>query len=230
MDQQDLPHAVHLQALTGLARLNHFTGIARDLYSPIRKVAADNPSNPIRILDVASGSADLPIAWARRAKKEGLQLEITTLDISGFAIEEQQRRAAAAGARIQAIQQDCTTGPLPTGFDVVTNSLFMHHLDDTEVVALMRGMQQAARRRVVICDLERSRLNLGLVTIGSQLVSRSKVVHHDARLSVRGAFNANEFRRLAERATGQFVSVKRLLPCRMLISLEPISDRSETSC
>lgn len=221
MDQVDLPRAVHLRALAGLARLNHFTGVARDLYSRIRDVAVNNPSQPIRILDIASGAADLPIAWARRARKDGLKLEITTLDISQVAIEEQLRRAAAVGVQIQAIQQDCIDQPLPAGFDVVTNSLFMHHLDDEDVVALMTNMQQAARRRVVICDLERSRLNLGLVAIGSQLVSRSIVVHHDAKLSVRGAFTLGEFKFLAERATGQNVDVRRLLPCRMLISLPP---------
>lgn len=221
MDQDDLPRAVHLRALSGLARLNHFTGVARDLYSRIREVAMDTPAKTIRILDVASGAADLPIAWARRARKDGLKLEITTLDISDVAIEEQLRRAAMASVQIQAIQQNCITEPLPVGFDVITNSLFMHHLDDEEVVTLMASMQQAARQRVVICDLERSRLNLGLVTIGSQLLSRSIVVHHDAKLSVRGAFNVSEFQDLAERATGHSVNVQRIFPCRMLISLLP---------
>jgi 2-polyprenyl-3-methyl-5-hydroxy-6-metoxy-1,4-benzoquinol methylase len=171
-------------------------------------------------LDVASGSGDLPIAWARRAKREGVRLEISTLDISEFAVEEQLRRAAEAGVRIAAIRKDCLSEPLPTGFDVVTNSLFMHHLEDDEVVALIRAMRQAARRRVVICDLERSRLNLGLVSIGSQLLSRSKVVHHDARLSVRGAYTTAELGNLAERATGECVRVERLFPCRMLVSLD----------
>ena len=223
MDRDDLPRADHLQALAGLARLNFFTGVAGDLYSSIRKVALLDRSKTIRLLDVASGSADLPIAWAVRARREGIKLDITTLDISEVAIEEQQRRASARGVRVRSIQQDCTTDPIPEGFDVITNSLFMHHLDEVNVVALIRRMYRSARSRVLICDLERSRLNLGLVRIGSRLVSRSNVVHHDARLSVRGAFNVAEFKRLAENATGQSVRVRRLLPCRMLIGLVPDS-------
>ena len=46
---------------------------------------------------------------------------------------------------------------LPQGAaDVVTNSLFLHHLTGTEAVAALSNMRRAAGHAVVVSDLRRS--------------------------------------------------------------------------
>ncbi|KAA5539334.1 methyltransferase domain-containing protein [Roseiconus nitratireducens] len=219
MDQPGLPEDEHRLALAGLARLNRFTGIASQLYRHLRREACRNPGRTLRILDVASGSADLPLAWAVRARRDGLKFEITTTDISDFAIAEQQRLAKQYDVQINSVQADCLNDPLPGGFDVVTNSLFMHHLDEHDVGRLTERMLDISRGKVMICDLERSRSNLALVSVGAHLLSRSVVVHHDARWSVRGAFTRDELKHLVRAASGQDAAVRRVIPCRMFVML-----------
>ncbi|MCO8123796.1 methyltransferase domain-containing protein [Stieleria sp. TO1_6] len=219
MDQPDLPDGIHRNALIGLARLNRMTGIAGSMYRQLVRCALHSGRNTLRVLDVASGSADLPIAWAKRAKLSGLRLEMSTLEISGFAIEQQLRHANRANVSLNPIQQDCLNGNLPGGFDVITNSLFLHHLDEADTTRLLQKLVAAAGQRVVVCDLERSRLNLGLVIAGAQLVSRSHVVHHDAIRSVQGAYTLQEFRYLATRAIDAPVAARRILPCRFMATL-----------
>ncbi|MGB7346332.1 MAG: methyltransferase domain-containing protein [Pirellulaceae bacterium] len=221
MDQPDLPKAEHQHALRGLARLNRVTGIAKSMFGFISQLATAHATRPLRVLDVASGSGDLPIDWARRAAKQNLPIEITTLDISDVAVAQQRLAAEQAGVKITAMQADCLNESLPKGHDVVTSSLFMHHLDPPEVVKLVAAMHVAANQAVLICDLQRSRLNLALVSIGAHLLTRSQVVHTDAALSVHGAYTIPEFGELVRQAigtqvTGTQVNLKRIVPCRFL--------------
>ena len=220
MDDPDLPKEEHLRALAGLARLNRISGVERTMYRYLRRYARAQSGRPLSVLDVASGAGDVPIAWARRAKRDGVKLQITLLDASSIAVEEQQRRADSAGVNILSLQHDCLKTPLPGSFDVVTSSLFMHHLDDHQVFKLLQSMQSATDGAMVICDLERSRLNLLLVSIAAQLLTRSKVVHTDASLSVRGAFTIDEFQQLAQSALARPVRVRRAFPCRFIATFD----------
>jgi len=220
MDQPDLPDKDHRQALVGLARLNRWTGVALRFYRHLKNAAMASHHRRLRILDVASGAADLPIYWAARGRRDGLSLEVTTLDVSKFAIRQQRRRARQCGVRLRAIRADCLKEGLPEGFDVVTNSLFLHHLDESDAIRLVDSMLNASRGDVLVSDLERSRTNLALVKAGSHLLSRSPVVHHDGPLSVRGAFTRAEMQSIAGSASGHPVTVTRLFPCRMWLVLQ----------
>src|SRR6056297_203985 len=220
MDDPSLPKDQHEQALVGLSRLNRLSGIAGVTHAHIRKHAMAHPQRPTRLLDVASGSADVPIMWAKKAERDGLRLEITATDISPIAVEQQQRQAATAGVKIHSLQLDCLKQPLPGGFDIVTCSLFMHHLDDHQAFKLLQSMQAATKDAIVICDLERSRLNLALVTLGAHLVTRSPIVHTDASLSVRAAYTAEEFKQLAQSALARPVRIHHAIPCRFIATFD----------
>lgn len=220
MDDPKLPKEEHLRALKGLARLNQVSGVARAMFPHLRAHARATTNQTIRVLDVASGGGDIPIAWARRARREGIKLQLTLLDRSSVAIEQQQRRARRHGVDILALQHDCLSTPLPAGFDIVTCSLFMHHLDEHQTFRLLQSMQLATEHAIVVCDLDRSRLNLMLVQIAARLLTRSQVVHHDAALSVRAAYTMQEFKQLAENAVARPVRVKQSFPCRFIATFD----------
>lgn len=223
MDDPDLPRDQHQHALAGLARLNQFSGVSRATYRYIRQTAKEIGNRPLRILDVASGSGDVPISWLRRAQRDGLPMELTMVDCSPVAVEQQQCRAKAANLEVGSLQLDCLSSPLPNGFDIVTCSLFMHHLDDHQAFRLLQSMQAASDHAMMICDLERSRVNLELVRVASRLLTRSHVVHTDALLSVRAAYTRAEFRQLAEDALARPVRVTTSFPCRFVASFDEVA-------
>ena len=220
MDDPKLPKEEHLHALSGLARLNRVSGIASTMYGHLRSQALAQGGRALCVLDVASGAGDVPIAWARRAKREGLSMQLTLLDASSVAVEEQRRRARVAGVDILTIQHDCLNSPLPGCFDVVTCSLFMHHLDDHQVVRLLQAMQSASDQAIVVSDLERSRMNLALIQVASRLLTRSHVVHTDSALSVRAAYTEEEFKKIAESALARPVRIQQAFPCRFVATFD----------
>jgi 2-polyprenyl-3-methyl-5-hydroxy-6-metoxy-1,4-benzoquinol methylase len=219
MDDPALDPDVHDGALRGLRRLNRISGSADIVWSALRDLALATPEG-LRVLDVATGGADLPVALHRRAQRLGIPLQVDGCDLSPVALAHARARVdAAVGAdTVGLFRLDALRDPIPAGYDVVTCSLFIHHLTDEDAVNLLRRMAEAARRRVVVNDLVRSRASLALVAAAARLVSRSRVVHVDAVRSVRAALTAAELRALADRAGLADVTVAPRFPCRMVLT------------
>src|SRR3954467_13806277 len=69
-------------ALSGLRRLNFVSASARIVWPPIANLARSSKPAPLRVLDIATGAGDIPIALWQRAKRAGVNLEIHGIDIN----------------------------------------------------------------------------------------------------------------------------------------------------
>lgn len=200
MDDPDLDAEVHRRALVGLARVNWWSRSANIFWPAIRRCAREAGS-PIRVLDIASGGGDVSIAVAKRAEREGLDVEVDGFDISPVAVEY-----ASAGSVRQAVSnvsfhpRDILHDEVVEKYDVVMCSLFLHHLSVDDALTLMRRMQEMATRKVLINDLRRTRVGYALAWCGCRLLTRSPIVHTDGPMSVAAAFSIPEVRDMASRA------------------------------
>lgn len=213
MDDPRLDPAEHRHALAGLTRLNHWSRAAAAFWPTLRRLALDR--KPVRLLDVATGSGDVPLTLARWAKAAGFEVEVHGCDISDTALSVARSRADDVSATF--FRHNAVTDPLPGGFDLVTCSLFLHHLPAEGVTAVLRHMRVAGRA-VVVNDLARGRLNFALVWLASHALTRSRVVRYDGPVSVRAAFTPAELRQLAELAGLIGATVQGSWPCRMLLT------------
>jgi SAM-dependent methyltransferase len=211
MDDPGLDPAEHRRALAGLARLNRVSDSPGVLWPAIKELAR---GGPLRVLDVATGSGDVPRALAAKAARAGLaNVTFAGCDLSPTAIES----AARAAPGLTFFVHDALRDPLPAGYDVVTCSLFLHHLSDEDAVTLLGRLAAAAGRMVLVNDLARSRFNFAAVWAACRLLTRSPVVRFDGPASVRSAFTAAEAAALAARAGLAGAVVRRRFPCRYLL-------------
>ena len=217
MDGPGLDPAEHRAALTALARINRLSLSAEILWPPIRELARETPGRPVRVLDVATGSGDVPLRLWHKATRAGVAVEVAGCDVSPTAVEEATHGAESAGADLRFFRHDVIRDPLPGGFDVVTCSLFLHHLSEEDAVTLLRRMRDAAGRLVLVNDLARSRFNYLAVWLACHLTTRSRVVRFDGPASVRSAFTPAEALALAQRAGLSGATVSRRFPCRYLL-------------
>ncbi len=217
MDDPGLDPERHARALRGLARINAWSGSARILWSAVAPCAPSGAATVLRILDVASGAGDVPMRLWRKARRAGRDVELLGCDLSPMAVAFARQRAAEAGARVEFQRCDVLEESLPEGYDVVTCSLFLHHLEDGQAVELLRRVAAAARRLVLVSDLNRTRAGLAMAWLGTRLLSRSDVVHVDGPRSVKRAFTPAEALGLAERAGLHGATVVRRWPCRWLL-------------
>lgn len=211
MDDPGLDPGEHRRALAGLARLNGWSRGAGVLWRPIYRAAREAAPRPLRVLDVATGGGDVPRAIERLSDRAGVSVEVAGCDISPTAV------AAARARGLPAFAHDALRDPLPAGYDVVTCSLFLHHLSDDEAVTLLRRMGEAAGSLVLVNDLARSRFGYAGVWLACRLLSRSPVVRSDGPASVRSAYTPTEALALAGRAGLAGATVGRRFPCRYLL-------------
>ncbi len=226
MDDPSLGASEHLSALTGLARLNRVAGVSSMLWREMRPLA-QRIDHPLRVLDVATGSADIPVGLASLAKRDSVRLDLHACDISPTALAESSRRALAAGVTIGLEELNAVTTPIGRRFDVITCSLFLHHLDAEESIALLKNLANATDQLLLVADLRRDKPGLALAWIASRALTGSRVVHVDAIKSVRAAYTPAELRQLSEDAGLAGANVMRIWPRRMLLRWSPAIPRSE---
>jgi 2-polyprenyl-3-methyl-5-hydroxy-6-metoxy-1,4-benzoquinol methylase len=217
MDDPLLAEDEHLLALQGLERINRVSGSAKLLWKPIKALAKQYNTHTLSVLDIASGGGDVPLTIDQLASRDGYALNICGSDISERAIEYAKKKAALIKSQVTFVTLDALKDPLPAGFDVITNSLFMHHLDDEEVVLLLTKMALAAQKMILINDLSRSPIGLGLAYLGTRFLSASEVVRYDGMLSIKAAYTPAEFTPLAERAGLTNCKIERRWPTRFLL-------------
>jgi len=216
MDDPSLDAGEHRSALRGLGRLNRLSGASGTVWRAIRRQLPG--ARELRLLDVACGGGDIVAGVARRARAAGVDLSVVAVDVSAEALAATDARLAAIGAPVRLVQADVLAGELPASADVVTCSLFLHHLAAGEAVALLRSMGKTAERLLVVDDLVRGAWGHALAAVVPRLTTRSPIVHVDAVRSVRAAFTTAEMRELAAAAELQQARVVNHWPARQLLT------------
>lgn len=155
------------------------------------------PPGAQTVLDVGTGSADIPRALARRG------LHVTALDSSAEVLDLARRRSWGCSG-LEFVRADGTALPFPDrSFDVVMCNLALHHFDPGPAVTLLRELHRVARMRTVVTDLCRSRAAWAGAWLFSRLVSRNRLTRHDAPLSALRAYTPREALALAALADWQ---------------------------
>lgn len=218
MDDRTLDVNLLNSALRGLRTINFLSGSAASVWQPIERFARRTGKKKLRILDVATGSGDIPIALWRKAKRAGLTLDVHAVDFNENSLTFARRVAQQAGAAIRFHQLDVLKDPLPGGQDIVLSSLFFHHLDETAAVLLLQKMADSTNHLLLVNDLRRHWLGLVLAHIASRALTASPVVRVDAIRSVKAAFTMAEMQSLAKSAGLENAQLVRRWPCRFLLT------------
>ncbi len=157
-------------------------------------------SRPATILDLATGSADIPLAISRWARRNGRQVSIVASDCSD-AILAVARKQMRAHPDITIVNYDARAVPLPDkAFDIVLCSLSLHHFSPNDAVQVLREMDRLARNGFILNDLRRGRLGYVAAWIASRLTTRNRLTRNDAPLSVMRAYTPEELSGLLHRA------------------------------
>ncbi|MBI3466745.1 MAG: methyltransferase domain-containing protein [Planctomycetes bacterium] len=218
MDQPGLDERLHRQALDGLRRVNWLSRTGSILWRPVERLARELGVSSLRVLDLACGGGDVGVGLARKAKRHGLNLRLVGCDLSPVAVRCACEQAARQGVDAEFRELNVFRDPLPDGFDVVTCSLFLHHLSESDAIEVLRRMAAAARHMILVDDLRRSRFGYVLAWLGCRVLSRSPIVRVDGPLSVRAAFTEREVVELARQAELQHVTLTRHWPQRFLLA------------
>lgn len=186
--------------------------------------AATSPEERvINILDIGTGSADIPLAIAEWAESNGHRVMITAVDLHPVTLELAKQHVGER-TDIQLIQADALRLMdrfAPRSFNYVHAGMFLHHLDDVQALTVLTIMDRLATRGMIWNDLLRGWI--GRVGVRLATLRAPALVRHDAVVSVEAGFTRVESLALTERAGWRKLQFRRHLFHRFtVISEKPI--------
>ena len=230
LEMMDRPQPVSIELERDLKRirqLNRWFGSYRILLSFIqrwiRSATADSsggePSGRTRIVDLATGSGDIPRLIVDHARQIGARVEIDALDRQPATLEIARKLSTRYG-EISYCEANILEWNPAEPYDIVLCSLALHHFSDEDAVRLLRRCRELSRKFILVSDLRRGFLLQTGVYLLTALIFREPMTRYDGRLSAARAFSFTEMRDLALRAGWQNFGHKRFRFARQAIWLE----------
>ncbi len=193
------------RSLADLRFLNRYFGGVATTKRMVELVAKVSGKSDFSSLEVAAGTGDLPQSVRASLQPCGIHLRSMLLD----------RRASHMGDGDPKVVGDALILPFrDASFDLVSCSLFVHHLAPDEVEMFVKEGLRCSRLAVLINDLIRHPANLA-TAYGGRLIYRSRLTRNDAPASVRQAYTTAEMQQMLHRSGAAHVEITRQFFYRM---------------
>jgi SAM-dependent methyltransferase len=207
-------------ALAVLGRINRWFGGVATTQKMVERVAQATSAKHFSMLEVAAGLGEVPAQVSAEVARRGVTLDVTLLDRARSHLPNHHRVANRNRAngnhfpRNGGVVADALALPFADdAFDLVSCSLFAHHLNTCALAEFVREGLRVSRRALLINDLVRHPVHLALV-YASFPIMRSRVAWLDGLTSVRRAYVPDEIRSVLASAFSSELQVE--LSCHYL--------------
>jgi SAM-dependent methyltransferase len=220
LELMDRPQPVSIELehdLRNIRQLNRWFGSHRLVRHFVRRWI--RPGARMHILDLATGSGDIPRLIVDYARKIRADVEIDAVD-KQIATLKIARKLSADYPEISFIEADILECKPPDGYDIVLCSLALHHFSDEDAVRVLQRCRELAHKFALVSDLCRGWLATVGVNVLTALIFRAPMTRFDARLSAARSFSFAELDHLALRGGWQNFAHKKFRFARQAIWLE----------
>jgi 2-polyprenyl-3-methyl-5-hydroxy-6-metoxy-1,4-benzoquinol methylase len=220
LEMMDRPQPVSAELERDLKRirqLNRWFGSYRLLLNFIRRWIT--PGARTRVVDLATGSGDIPRLIVDYARQIGAQVEIDALDRQPATLEIARKLSTDYG-EISYCEANILEWNPAGPYDIVLCTLALHHFSDEDAVRLLQRCRELSRRFILVSDLRRGFLLKAGVHLLTAVIFREPMTRYDARLSAARAFSFSEMQTLAMRADWENFGHKKFRFARQAIWLD----------
>jgi 2-polyprenyl-3-methyl-5-hydroxy-6-metoxy-1,4-benzoquinol methylase len=220
LEMMDRPQPVSVELERDLKRirqLNRWFGSYHLVLGFIRRWI--RPADELRVVDLATGSGDIPRLIVDYARKIHAKVEIDAVDRQSATLEI-ARNLSANYPEISYREANILEWNSVKGYDITLCTLALHHFGGEDAARLLCKCRELSKGFVLVSDLRRSFFLLAGVYLLTTLIFREKMTRYDARLSAFRAFSFSEMRDLAVRAGWENFGHKKFRFARQAIWLE----------
>jgi hypothetical protein len=168
----------------------------------------------LNILDIGSGTCDIPITLAMQAKNNSLDVKFTCVENNPTALAIARRKIAYhQDLQISLVDSDIFDFTPPVQFDCASGSLFFHHLTNPDIIRLLYKLEKLGCRSVLINDLHRCATCY--FACAAACAFSAKEIRHDALTSIKRGFTKPELLLLLSKFRSASVRVNTSFFCRI---------------
>ncbi len=192
------------RTLADLRLINRWFGGISTTRRLLSRVIERTRQPSFTLLDVGAGSGDVSTKAAHQLQPR-VQVQVTLLDRMTAHLPPNGARKVTGDALALPFR-DCS-------FDLVTCSLFIHHLEAAEIVRFVNEALRVARIAVLLNDLRREPMHLALMYAGYPIFGR--VTMHDGIASVRRSYTPPELHAILRRTKAARIDMENRFLYRM---------------
>lgn len=190
MDDPSVDYETFAGCLRDLERVNVASLGHRPTLSWLSRIIGER--RHLSILDVGAGHGDMLRAIARWARRRGVSVTLTAVDLNPWSARA-ARAATPDDIDITYLTADVFELPEAPRYDVIISALFTHHLGDADLVRFVRWMQGAAGLGWFVNDLHRHAIAYRGLQLLFALWPIHPFVRHDGPVSVQRAFSRDDW-------------------------------------
>ncbi|MDQ6833770.1 MAG: methyltransferase domain-containing protein [Chloroflexota bacterium] len=204
--------------LRDIRRVNRFAGGTAVVLRHLRELLDGvSRGTTVSLLDIATGSGDIPRALVRWGRQQNYDLRVLATDVSEDVLAV-ARRETADVPTITIEACDARALPYRDGaFDIAICSLALHHFPRAEAVRVLAEMGRVSRRGIILNDLVRTWSGYVGAWLLGNATTTNRLTRHDAPLSILRAFTPDELAVMAREAGLTNITVTSHLFWRMAL-------------
>jgi 2-polyprenyl-3-methyl-5-hydroxy-6-metoxy-1,4-benzoquinol methylase len=203
--------------LRNLRQLNRWFGSYALISLFIRRWI--KPGDRLRIVDLCTGSGDIPRLIADHARNVGARVAIDAVDQQSATLEI-AKRLSEDYPNINFVDANVLEWKTSEPYDIALCTLALHHFTEEDAVRVLQRCRELSRRFVLVSDLRRGLFGTVGVYLLTATIFREPMTRFDARLSMARAFSFSEMRDLAVRAGWRNFGHQRFRFARQAIWIE----------
>lgn len=196
----DVTPELRLRSHRDIALANALFGGVRAVRAEIEPVLRERRqagASEVTLLDVGTGTGDIPARLIPVATRLGVRLRVVGID------DELELLTAPHRAPMLPVVANALALPLATrSVDVVICSQVLHHFAHDDARCVLRELDRVATRRVVVADLRRSWVAVAALWSISFPLRFHPVSRHDGVVSILRGFTRAELQALVADAVG----------------------------
>jgi 2-polyprenyl-3-methyl-5-hydroxy-6-metoxy-1,4-benzoquinol methylase len=207
------------ESLQDLRWINRYLGGNAVVIKNLSRLAKEKKLLRFSILDVATGSGDIPLEIAKWGRQKGLNISILGIDKNSKTIEIARENAKDYPEIKYETADFFELDSRKQSFDFCISSLFLHHLSPDQVPRFLEQMLLLSRHAVLINDLIRSWAAYGGYLFIAKCAGLHQMTRHDGAVSVLRAYTVPQLCGILKEQGLEKFLIRRHFPYRFCLIL-----------
>ena len=195
LDTEDYTEKDLEENLKDIRFWNRIFGVHALMLRYIKKIIGKYNLSKIKILDVGTGSGDIPRCIVKYLRNKNIPVKILAIDSNPITVKI-AKEYTKDYQEIMIKKRKVQDLSIKEKFDIVLFNLTLHHIAQNQRINILNKLYSITSKSLIVSDLNRSLYAYWTVKLLTPLLTKNYLSRHDAPLSVLKSMTKSELQNL----------------------------------